>query len=149
MNPAKRIARETAELARSPPPGITAIPHQDNWRYFDVTIAGPPDTPFEGGVFKMELFLPQSYPLDPPKVRSLTKIYHPNFDQIGRICLNTLKAEWTPALNIQATLLSLPGLLSEPNPADPLDNNVAREWTRNRARAEQTAREWTRRYASP
>jgi ubiquitin-conjugating enzyme E2 N len=147
MNPARRIARETADLATSPPPGITAIAHPDNIRYFDVTIAGPPDTPYAGGTFKFELFLPESYPLEPPKVRCLTKIYHPNFDKLGRICLNTLKAEWTPALNVQTTLLSIQALLCEPNPADPLDTAVADQWTRNRPQAEATARQWSRQFA--
>lgn len=43
-------------------PGITAVPHEDNLRYFDVTIDGPAQSPYEGGVFKLELFLPEDYP---------------------------------------------------------------------------------------
>jgi len=46
---------------------------------------------FVGGVFKLELFLPEEYPMVAPKIRFLTKIYHPNIDKLGRICMDTLK----------------------------------------------------------
>lgn len=49
-----------------------------------------------GGVFKLELFLPDDYPMTPPKIRFLTKIFHPNVDKLGRICLDVLKSEPWP-----------------------------------------------------
>ena len=73
--------------------------------------------------------------MGPPKVRFLTKIYHPNIDRLGRICLDILKDKWSPALQIRTVLLSIQGLLSAPNPDDPLDNNVADHWKRNEADA--------------
>jgi ubiquitin-conjugating enzyme E2 N len=86
-------------------PGISASPSEDNLRYFNVMILGPSQSPYEGGVFKLELFLPEEYPMAAPKVRFLTKIYHPNIDKLGRICLDILKDKWSPALQIRTVLL--------------------------------------------
>merc|ERR1719168_497477 len=111
------------------------------------TLAGPEGSPFEGGVFKLELFLPEDYPMSAPKVRFLTKIYHPNIDKLGRICLDILKDKWSPALQIRTVLLSIQALLSSPNPDDPLDENVARQWREDENSAINTAKDWTRIYA--
>lgn len=56
-------------------------------------LAGPlTDMRVAGGIFKLELFLPDDYPMAPPKIRFLTKIFHPNVDKLGRICLDVLKS---------------------------------------------------------
>ncbi|CAB5373570.1 unnamed protein product [Rhizophagus irregularis] len=143
----KRIIKETERLIVDAVPGINAKPYEENLRYFDVDITGPEQSPFEGGVFKLELFLPEEYPMSPPKVRFLTKIYHPNIDKLGRICLDILKDKWSPALQIRTVLLSIQALLSAPNPDDPLANDVAQHWKYNEQEAIAKAREWTQTYA--
>ncbi|POY74765.1 hypothetical protein BMF94_2241 [Rhodotorula taiwanensis] len=144
----KRIIKETQRLVSDSPPGIEAVPHEDNLRYFDVVISGPESSPFEGGRFKLELFLPEEYPMAPPKVRFLTKIYHPNIDKLGRICLDILKDKWSPALQIRTVLLSIQALLSAPNPDDPLANDVAAHWKENEKDAMRVSREWTQKFAA-
>ncbi|OEL31347.1 Ubiquitin-conjugating enzyme E2 36 [Dichanthelium oligosanthes] len=159
----RRIIKETQRLLSEPAPGISASPSEENMRYFNVMILGPAQSPYEGGVFKLELFLPEEYPMAAPKVRFLTKIYHPNIDKLGRICLDILKDKWSPALQIRTVLLSvlpycllspdylifsIQALLSAPNPDDPLSDNVAKHWKANEAEAVETAKEWTRLYAS-
>lgn len=83
----------------------------------------------------------------PPKVRFLTRIYHPNIDRLGRICLDILKDKWSPALQIRTVLLSIQALLSAPNPDDPLNNEAADLWKTNEPVAMQTARDWSKQYA--
>ncbi|PNT72562.1 hypothetical protein BRADI_2g46290v3, partial [Brachypodium distachyon] len=144
----RRIIKETQRLLSEPAPGISASPSEENMRYFNVMILGPAQSPYEGGVFKLELFLPEEYPMAAPKVRFLTKIYHPNIDKLGRICLDILKDKWSPALQIRTVLLSIQALLSAPNPDDPLSDNIAKHWKSNEAEAVETAKEWTRLYAS-
>mmetsp|Transcript_5978 Transcript_5978/g.9051 ORF Transcript_5978/g.9051 Transcript_5978/m.9051 type:complete len:152 (-) Transcript_5978:187-642(-) len=143
----RRIVKETQRLLQEPVEGISATPYEDNLRYFNVIVCGPTSSPYENGIFKLELFLPADYPMAPPKVRFLTKIYHPNIDKLGRICLDILKDKWSPALQIRTVLLSIQALLSAPNPDDPLANDVAEMWKTNEGVALATAAEWTQRYA--
>jgi ubiquitin-conjugating enzyme E2 N len=140
-------AQETQRLLSEPAPGISAQPQEDNLRHFSVMIRGPQDSPYEGGVFELELFLPEEYPMAAPKVRFLTKIYHPNIDTLGRICLDILKDKWSPALQIRTVLLSIQALLSAPNPDDPLSEKIAKAWKVDEAEALKTAKEWTQRFA--
>lgn len=146
----QRIKREIEKLSENLEklPGIKIAPTAENRRYFTGTISGPPGTCFEGGLFHFELFLPAGYPMDPPKVRLLTKIFHPNFDKIGRICLDIIKPQrWTPALQIVQVCLSIQQLMGSPEPSDPLANDVAEVWKTNEALALKTAREWTAKFA--
>merc|ERR1711966_204414 len=101
-----------------------------------------------GGIFKLELFLTEDYPMAPPKVRFLTKIYHPNIDKLGRICLDILKDKWSPALQIRTVLLSIQALMSAPNPDDPLANDVADAWKQNEVSAIEQAIQWTQEHAT-
>ncbi|KAL0031139.1 hypothetical protein WJX77_005461 [Trebouxia sp. C0004] len=149
----RRIIKETQRLISEPAPGISASPSEENMRYFNVMILGPQQSCYEGGAFKLELFLPEDYPMAAPKVRFLTKIFHPNIDKLGRICLDVLnndpdKGKWSPALQIRTVLLSIQALLSAPNPDDPLAEDIAKKWKEDEAKAMQTAKEWTRLYAT-
>lgn len=62
-----RILKETQRLIQEPVPGISAIPDEANARYFHVHVSGPGESPYEGGIFSLELFLPEEYPMAPPK----------------------------------------------------------------------------------
>ena len=71
-------------LIRTVVVGIYAEPSESNHRHFFVKIAGPDGTAYAGGMFSAELYLPDEYPMVPPKVLFRTKIFHPNIDKLGK-----------------------------------------------------------------
>ena len=108
---------------------------------------GPDDSPFSGGVFFLNIHFPTDYPFKPPKFQFITKIYHPNINSNGSICLDILKDQWSPALTVSKVLLSISYLLTDANPDDPLVPDIANQYKTDRAKYEAIAREWTRKYA--
>ena len=145
---AKRIVKELKELEQDPPAGCSAGPENDQDIYkWTATLLGPDDTPYAGGVFNLAIQFPTDYPFKPPKVAFTTKVYHPNINAQGGICLDILKDQWSPALSISKVLLSISSLLDEPNPKDPLVPEVARLYETNRVEFNRVAREWTLQYA--
>merc|ERR1712232_1297589 len=115
--------------------------------HWQATIMGPEGTPYEGGVYFLDVHFPTDYPFKPPKITFTTRIYHPNINSNGSICISILKEEWSPALTIQKVLLGISSLLNAPNPDDPLVAEIAQIYNSNRALYEHNAREWTRKYA--
>ena len=114
----------------------------------DGTRAGPEESPYEGGVFYVDIQLTDAYPFEPPKMRFMTKVWHPNVSSAnGAICLDILKEQWSPALSIKTAMLSLQALLSSPEPSDPQDAVVARQYMDNLAEFNAQARRWTREHA--
>ena len=144
----RRLQREFAEIQTSPIENCTAGPVGDNFFRWDAMIFGPSDSPFEGGVFRLTIDFPSEYPFKPPIVTFKTKIYHPNINAAGGICLDILKSQWSPALGVSKVLLSILSLLTDANPNDPLVPEVASLYRTNRVAYDEKAREWTRLYAS-
>mmetsp|Transcript_13126 Transcript_13126/g.23308 ORF Transcript_13126/g.23308 Transcript_13126/m.23308 type:complete len:149 (-) Transcript_13126:327-773(-) len=144
---AKRIAKELADIKKDPPANCSAGPTESDLFHWQATIMGPPDSPFAGGVFFVSITFPPDYPFKPPKVSFTTKVYHPNVNIQGAICLDILKDQWSPALTISKVLLSISSLLTDPNPDDPLVPEIAHILKTDKKRYEATAKEWTAKYA--
>merc|ERR1739848_707787 len=111
-------------------------------------MGGPPDSPYQGGVFFLSINIASEYPFKPPKVQFTTKIYHCNVNSDGAICLDILKDQWSPTLTISKVLHSISSLLTDCNPNDPLVPEIARLYLTDRAKHDATAREWVSKYAS-
>ena len=152
MDPKTRIVKELKELqelsSKSSKETVKADLVDDNLYHWAGTIFGPVDTCYEGGVFKVDIQIPEDYPFKPPKMKFETKIWHPNISsQTGAICLDILKNEWTPALTIRTALVSLQALLSCPEPDDPQDAEVAKEYKQDIEKFNSTAKFWTKQFA--
>lgn len=147
----QRVQREFREVVRSQEvadSGVTLSLVNDDLTELAGTIKGPPDTPYEGGIFKLEIKIPETYPFSPPKVRFVTKIWHPNISSVtGAICLDILKDQWAAAMTLRTVLLSLQALLAAPEPDDPQDAVVARQYSDNFAIFKKTAQHWSTTFA--
>ena len=108
---------------------------------------GPEDSPYTGGIFKLRIQFPVDYPFKPPHIQFITKIFHPNINSAGMICLDILKTQWSPALTISKVLLSICSLLTDPNPKDPLAPDIARMYLEEREKYEAEARRRTSMHA--
>lgn len=112
---------------------------------------GPDGSPYEKGVFQLEIDIPERYPFEPPKVRFVTPIYHPNIDDGGRICLDTLKMQpkgsWLPSVNISTLLTTIRLLMAEPNADDGLMPDIADVFKHNRELFNSKASDMTMQHA--
>ncbi|GBC41361.2 kinase-like domain-containing protein [Rhizophagus irregularis DAOM 181602=DAOM 197198] len=143
----KSINNYCKGLLNNPPPGISGNPVEDDLFHWKATIMGPPDSPYEGCVFYLDIHFPEDFPFKPPRVRFITKIYHPNIDSNGHIDLDILKYNWSPALSTSNLLLSICSFLTDPNPDCGL-TEISNLYKNDRNRYEAIVREWTRKYAS-
>ncbi|KAG8529426.1 NEDD8-conjugating protein ubc12 [Bacidia gigantensis] len=109
----------------------TTFPNPDDILNFTLTIE-PDEGMYKGGSFLFNFAINQNFPHDPPKVKCKQKIYHPNIDLEGNVCLNILREDWKPVLNLNAVIVGLQFLYLEPNASDPLNKEAAEDLRSNR-----------------
>eukprot|EP01102_Stenamoeba_stenopodia_P012384 TRINITY_DN3904_c0_g1_i1.p1 TRINITY_DN3904_c0_g1~~TRINITY_DN3904_c0_g1_i1.p1 ORF type:complete len:167 (-),score=27.98 TRINITY_DN3904_c0_g1_i1:253-753(-) len=143
----KRLMQEYKELLLTIPEGFTAGPiSEDNFFVWEAQIAGPIDTPYEGGVFTAKLTFPRDYPLNPPKMVFTSELWHPNIYKNGEVCISILhppgedpnnyeksSERWSPVQSVEKILISVISMLAEPNDESPANIDAAKMWRTDRA----------------
>ncbi|CAE7765314.1 UbcE2M, partial [Symbiodinium microadriaticum] len=100
------------------------FPNPNDLTNFSVVVS-PDSGLWQGATYHFTFEIPPNYPHEPPKVTCQTKIYHPNIDLMGKVCLNIIKEDWKPVLDVNAVIYGVIYLFYEPNPDDPLNPEAA------------------------
>ncbi|XP_049273526.1 ubiquitin-conjugating enzyme E2 D4-like [Rhipicephalus sanguineus] len=146
----RRLNEELADLVRDPPPGCSAYPASRDYPFkWRAVIAGPKNTPFEGGTFSIDVTFPQDYPNHPPKIKFTTKIYHPNVSEDGDIGLDIIRSKWSPGVTVESVLLAIVDLMKTPDMNCVLHRKAAQHYKEDYQLYDTIAREWTQTFAEP
>ncbi|KAI6248019.1 NEDD8-conjugating enzyme [Erysiphe necator] len=125
-----RAQKDLSELSL-PSNMFTEFPDPDDTLNFKLTIM-PDEGMYKGGRFQFTFSISQNFPHEAPKVKCIEKIYHPNIDLDGNVCLNILREDWKPVLNLQSVVVGLQFLFLEPNSSDPLNKEAAEDLRNHR-----------------
>eukprot|EP00053_Salpingoeca_punica_P007033 m.65115 g.65115 ORF g.65115 m.65115 type:complete len:166 (-) comp13968_c0_seq2:615-1112(-) len=128
----RRLMKDFKGLQADPPVGVMGAPTDNNIMLWHAVIFGPEDTPFEDGIFKLTIEFTEDYPNKAPKVRFVSRIFHPNVYADGGICLDILQNRWSPTYNVSSILTSIQSLLDEPNPNSPANSEAALLYQENK-----------------
>eukprot|EP00667_Euglena_gracilis_P025937 EG_transcript_30793 len=120
-----RLRKDLGELDLTSTTATINIPDPENLREFSITLK-PIEGFYCGAQYEFKISVPSAYPHEPPKALCLTKVFHPNIDEEGKVCLNILRADWKPVLTMKAVIFGLELLFIEPNPDDPLNKAAAK-----------------------
>lgn len=142
MKAAKVIYKNREIFEKDPIDGVSIGYDDDNIFKWNVTILGPKDSPYEGGIFYAIMIFPQNYPLSPPTFQFTNNIFHPNIYTDGKVCISilhppgedrfneqeTADMRWRPVHTASSIILSIISLLSAPNDESPANVDAAKIW---------------------
>ncbi|KAM9335949.1 uncharacterized protein ABDE67_020945 [Symphorus nematophorus] len=139
----KRILQELKILHCDPHPYFIIFPSESDFTFWKILMEGPPDTPYEKGTFELFCQFGPDYPVKPPLVRFVTRMYHCNINSVGRICHNIFDRNYNAQITMRDILNAVYGLLIIPEPEDPLDSILAEEFMTSRNQYEEEAKKHT------
>ncbi|XP_054749575.1 ubiquitin-conjugating enzyme E2 L3-like [Lytechinus pictus] len=150
MAATKRLGKELEEIKKSNVACLKEVIVNDtNILKWELTIA-PKDPPFSKAMFKIDMNYPAEYPFKPPKITFVTKIYHPNIDEKGQVCLPIISPEnWKPATKTIQVIQALLALVHDPEPEHPLRGDLAEEYTKDKKKFFKNAEEFSRKHGIP
>lgn len=140
----KRLQKELLQIIKqeNSPKGIFLFPKTpDNLYLWEAVIEGPINSTYQDLKFKLQIKIPKEYPYKLPSVLFITKVFHPNVDDVGNICLDILKENWSAVYNIIQVMISVQVLLEHPNIASPLNIEAANLW-HDKEKLGKKVREW-------
>ncbi|KAK3810828.1 MAG: ubiquitin-conjugating enzyme/RWD-like protein [Benniella sp.] len=154
-----RLMNELKGLQKKLPEGFSAAPTDECDLFkWDIMIIGPPDTPYEGGLFEATMKFPRDYPLNPPELRFRTYVHHPNVYPDGKVCISILhppgediygyeeaSERWLPIYTVETIIVNVVCMLSSPNDESPANVDVAKQWRENYPLSERRGRKGGRR----
>ncbi|XP_037050086.1 uncharacterized protein LOC119084271 [Bradysia coprophila] len=127
--------------------GIRITPLNGQLTQLQASIVGPPDTPYEGGIFFLQIHLHPDYPHQTPTFKFLTKVIHPNISRHGDIGLDVLTWNYSRTQSLNKVLLSIQSLLGDPYTRECMEPELGRLYDNDRRRFDALARHWTKKYA--
>merc|ERR1719259_1163318 len=148
MAATRRLTKELSDIRKSDSKSFrNIIVDESNILYWTGLIV-PDKAPYNKGAFKVDINFPAEYPFKPPKVTFKTKIYHPNVDEKGQVCLPIVSVEnWKPATKTDQVIQTLVKMINVPEPDHPLRGDLAEEYTKNRKKFMKNAEDFTKKYA--
>lgn len=148
MAASRRLAKELKEIRDANMKSFQNINVDESNILMWTGLIVPENAPYNKGAFKIRIDYPVEYPFKPPKITFLTKIYHPNIDEKGQVCLPIITAEnWKPATKTDQVIQSLVALVHEPEPEHPLRGDLAEEYTKDKKKFMKNAEDHTKKNA--
>ena len=144
----KRLQREFQEMQTNGVKSFEGLKVDESNFYVWEGLITPEKPPYNKGAFRIQITFPRDYPFKPPTVLFKTKIYHPNIDENGQVCLGIISTEnWKPATRVEAVISGLVKLINDPEHEHPQRADIAEEFDKNKKKFMKSAEEHTKKYA--